>query len=230
MALNLVPDGLIIKDQSEIYSDTPRWTPKISSSSAVSSDIESMQKRMKELERELLSCQTYNKLVASPMVIGFFQMHLNLTEFEKIWRQESSIKGKERVQLENKLLTAFDAEPLEDGMDHPAEQIIGQVLDSRENETILRLLRAFSLDVSCPSFAASVLRCLARLPHTGTLEWRTSLVRDALSTNDIEIRDAAVHAAELWGDQEMCNILGQHVEPKPWLRDYISDVLVDLSD
>ena len=227
---NLVPDALIMKGQSEISADTPCWVTMGKGSFAVSSDAMSVQKRMKELEIELLSCQTYKRLIDSPMVMGLFQMCLNLAGFEKIWGQEASVENKERAQLENRLLATFEAEPLEDGMDHPAERIIRNVLGTGENQYVLDIFRAFSLDVANSSFAAAVLRCLGRQPYLGTVAWRTTLVRDALSINDIEIRDAAVQAAELWGDEEMRIVLEQHSEPEPWFREYISDVLADLGD
>ena len=45
---------------------------------------------------------------------------------------------------------------------------------------------------------------LGRQTDIGNAAWRAGLVRDALATADIEIRDAAVHAAESWGGAENC--------------------------
>ena len=42
---------------------------------------------------------------------------------------------KKQNKLAIPLYAAFEAEPLEDGMYHPAEQIIGEELQSTENET-----------------------------------------------------------------------------------------------
>ena len=157
-------------------------------------------------------------------------MYLNLAGFEKNWGQESSVEDKKRMQLANRLLAAFEAEPLEDGMDHPAERIIRNELETGKKQYVLDIFSAFSLDVANSGFAASVLRCLGRQPYLGTVAWRTTLVREALSVNDIEIRDAAVQAAESWNDEEMRIVLEQHSEPEPWFRDYIADVLADLGD
>ena len=227
---NFVPNAFLDKDQSGTTNSTPRWLAMGKGSFAISSDAASVQKRMKELEIELLSCQTYKKFVDAPMVMDLFQMHLDLAGFEKTMDQQASFEDRERVQLVNKLLTSFEAEPLEDGMDHPAERIIRNLLENRENQYVLDLFGTISLDVAHPSFAASVLRCLGRQPHPGTVSWRTTLVRDALTINDIEIRDAAIHAAELWSDDEMRSVLEQHSEPEPWLRDYISDILADMGE
>ena len=56
------------------------------------------------------------------------------------------------------------------------------------------------------------------------------LVRDALALDDVEIRDATVQAAELWGDRDILPVLKSHSEPEPWLRDYIFHVINDLGN
>ena len=137
---------------------------------------------------------------------------------------------REQVRLANKLHAAFETEPLEDGMHHQAEDIIEQALQSGEDERILEWLRAFSLDAAQPVFAASVLRCLGRQEHLGTSSWRSALVHDALALDDVEIRDAAIQAAELWGDSDILPVLKSHSDPESWLRDYISDVIDDLGE
>ena len=138
-------------------------------------------------------------------------------------------EGKQ-VRLANKLHAAFETELLEDGMHHKAEDIIGQALQSGEDQRILEWLRDFSLDTAQPVFAASVLRCLGRQEYPGTSSWRSELVRDALALDDMEIRDAAVQAAELWGDRDILPVLKSHSEPELWLRDYISHVIDDLGE
>ena len=115
-------------------------------------------------------------------------------------------------------------------MHHKAEDIIGQAFQSGEDPRILEWLRDFSLDDTQPSFAASVLRCLGRQEHLGTSSWRSELVRDALALDDVEIRDAAVQAAELWDDREILPVLKSHSEPELWLRNYISDVINALGE
>ena len=134
----------------------------------------------------------------------------------------------EQTRLAHKLHSAFETEPLEDGMHHEAEEIIEQVLQSGEDPRILDWLSAFSLDDTQPAFAASVLRCLGRQEYLGTSSWRSALVRDALALDDVEIRDAAVQAVELWDDRHILPVLKSHCEPEQWLRDYIFDVIDDL--
>ena len=137
---------------------------------------------------------------------------------------ESPMECREQKRLEDKLRAAFDDVPLEDGMHHPAEGIIADALTGTENSDVFTWLKAFSLDSRRASLAASVLRCLGRQEHPGTERWRAGLVRDGLVARDVEIRDAAVPPAELWGDREMRTILLAHTEPEFWLRDYVKDV------
>jgi len=70
-----------------------------------------------------------------------------------------------------------------------------------------------------------VLRCLGRLDNPLTEEWRASLVEAALASPDVEVRDAAAQAAELWNDERSHEVLRQHNETEPWLRAYIEEVL-----
>ena len=133
------------------------------------------------------------------------------------------------VKKQNKLAislhSAFEAEPFEDGMDHPADRIIENALRSTRDERILEQFGALCLDIERPSFASSILRCLGRQTNIGSAAWRAGLVRNALATADIEIRDAAVQAAESWGGTEIVDILISHNEPEPWLRDCIPDII-----
>ena len=136
------------------------------------------------------------------------------------------------IEKQNKLAislySALEAEPFENGMDHPADQIIENALRSTRDERILEQFGGLCLDIERPSFASSILRCLGRQTNIGNAAWRAGLVRDALATADIEIRDAAVQAAESWGGAEIVNILIAHNEPEPWLRDCIPEIIDDL--
>ena len=165
-------------------------------------------------------------------VPDFFGIWLNKEndEFRTAEIQKQLVEDQERERLANRLWTAFVADPLEDGMSHPAEEIIGEALRSTKDKPVLDWFMAFSLDVVRPSFAASVLRCLGRQTPPGTDLWRTELVRDGLAMDDVEIRDAAVQAAESWGDRSLVDVMRAHREAEPWLREYIEDVISDLGE
>ena len=144
--------------------------------------------------------------------------------------QKVPVDDQERKRFAFRLWSAFETDPFEDGMYHPAEEIIEKAMRSTERRRVLEWLRDLSLDAGHPSFSSGVLRCLSRQTHPGTAAWRAELVRDALTMEDIEIRDAAIQAAESWGGREMVDVLTSHDEPESWLREYIRDVIDDLRE
>ena len=133
-----------------------------------------------------------------------------------------------RQQFRDRLHASFDAEPFEDGMSHPAEQLISEALESRNASAVLRWIRSICLDSSNPAFAAAVFLCVARQPEVGTAQWRAGLVRGGLGVDDVEVRDAAIQAAEYWGDSGLRPILSAHTEPIGWLDEYRRGVMDDL--
>ena len=155
---------------------------------------------------------------------------VDAVSFEPAAAQQDPIEDREQERLATRLHATFEADSLENGIDHPAEQIIERALRTTEGQRVLEWLRALSLDAEHPSFAASVLRCMGRQIHAGTALWRARLVRDGLALDDVEIRDAAVQAAESWADPEILEVLKSHDEPQPWLRDYILGVIDDLGE
>ena len=168
------------------------------------------------------------ELVVKPAHTPFHETILGASLFPAVIDTVGfAIEGPEKERLEFGLKAAFDAEPLENGINHPAEQIIGDALRSGDRLHILAWLRALSVDVEHPGLSASVLRCLSR-SRPGTSVWRAGVVRAALGAGDVEMRDAAVQAAESWGGAEMRDVLRGHVEGVSWLRAYIQDVVDDL--
>ncbi len=135
------------------------------------------------------------------------------------------------LHLRALLYASFETKPLEDGIDHPAENIICGAIRSRDDDRVFDWLYRVCLDAEYPTFSASVLRCLGRQMHPGTELWHTELVRRALATDfDVEIRDAALQAAEFWGGSGIRDILKIKVQTEPlqWLRNYMQDVIEDL--
>lgn len=128
------------------------------------------------------------------------------------------------------LSSAYESEPIEDGIDHPSEVVIEKALHSPEHHNVLQLLRGFALDKHNPGFSSSVLRSLCRISQPGTSSWRADLIRSALLIDDVQIRDAAIQAAEHWGGSAISKVLAQHHEPIPWLHQYAKNVLRDLSE
>ena len=126
--------------------------------------------------------------------------------------------------LRDRVLDSIVAEPVEDGYRHSAEEILEQAINS-DADSAATWIRLLILDRRKPALAAAVLRCLGRLDNPLTEEWRASLVEAALASPDVEVRDAAAQAAELWNDERSYEVLRQHNETEPWLRAYIEEVL-----
>ena len=166
----------------------------------------------------------------APLIESKFPVLVDAGSFEWTIAERDPYFVEKQTKLAISLYAAYEAEPLEDGMYHPAERIIGDALQSTESEQVLEWLREISLDGAHPGLAAEVLRCLARQVHPGSALWRTELVRDGLAMDSAEIRDAAVRAAEWWGDAQMRTVLISHRESEPWLQEYIRDVIDDLGE
>ena len=109
-----------------------------------------------------------------------------------------------------------------------AEKTLARALVGDHGEDTLDWLKEFCTDAKRSAFAASVLRCLANLEHPGSAQWRVPLVRDALTTGNTEVRDAAVQAVEKWGESGLVDILRTHQDNVPWLHEYIQGVIDDL--
>lgn len=141
--------------------------------------------------------------------------------------QVTTFPDKQKADFKFKLLASLESEPLEDGMDHPAEEIIFDALRSADHEIYLDWLREFTLDKTNPSLADSVLVCLARQSSPGTPSWRINLIEEALHSTDVRVRDAAVEASESWADPDTIHILKKCYETEPvgWLRDYMQTVV-----
>ena len=119
----------------------------------------------------------------TPLILGVGDLSL----FRQVEVQQSSVATQEQTRLVNKLHGAFDAEPVESCVTHPAEAILTEALQSLENYAVLDWLKEVFLDAEHPSFAASVMRCLGRLAEPGTEFWRAELVRNGLAMDDLSL-------------------------------------------
>ena len=157
-------------------------------------------------------------------VVGFVPSWHPAPLDSAILEQPDDENDARRERLERALRDAFDADPLEDGVSHPAERIVAEVVGT---SSALVWLRGFVLETESPTFGASTLRCLGRLNDVGTAVWRTDLVRRALTNEDVQVRDAALQAAEAWDDAVLLSVLAAHLpfEPVGWLREAMQDVV-----
>ena len=127
-------------------------------------------------------------------------------------------RARPRQRFLNSLRAVFDSEPLEDGMDHPAERLIGAALESEDWSTALGWIQGARFDSGNPAFATSVLLCIARRPRLGDATRRAEVLRRAFADDDVTMRDAAAQAAETWGDAGLRRVLRTHTDPVTMAR------------
>ncbi len=130
-------------------------------------------------------------------------------------------------RFESRLLAALEAEPIEDGYAHSAETVLAEAIAAHSAQAG-SWLHTLVFGKSTATLGASILRLLGRLRPL-TASWRAETVKRALLSSNIEMRDAAVQAAELWEDSEAVEALRRHTETISWLRDYMEGVVDDLT-
>jgi hypothetical protein len=124
------------------------------------------------------------------------------------------------------IISVVDSEPVEDGIVHPAEQGIAELVRHDHGHAIFDAM--FGPMPLSPARIASLLRLLGRAGGMGA-ELRMRALKAGLASNSIEVRDAAVQAAELWGDPALAEGLRGHEEASPWLAQYTARVARDLA-
>ncbi len=193
-------------------------------------DAASLQKSRLELARRLYIDGTWAVEIQPRSQASLFPMLVDVAGFASQALRGSLWDSQERREIEARLWSALDAEPLVAGVAHSAESTVKEILASDSGQA-LEVLRGVCLDGSRPNFAASLMRCLGRQEERpGSRAWRLALVRDCLREGDAEVRETAVQLAEVWEEAGVCSILKAHREPESWLREYIGDVIEDADE
>jgi hypothetical protein len=123
------------------------------------------------------------------------------------------------------LASLVDTEPVEDGVRHSAEPKLADYIERHGVNTLVSQALGQALRASR---AAAFLRLLGRIAAVDE-ESRKDLVERGLQSASVEVRDAAVQAAESWGSASLVPLLKAHHDPVPWLADYAERVARDLS-
>ncbi len=123
------------------------------------------------------------------------------------------------------LTREIDAEPVEDGVTHPAEPALGEFLARYGAGRLYRELFESGLG---NGRIADLLRLLGRIQVRRAEEFEP-ILRTALASPSLDVRDAAVHVIELWENPRASELLRTHHEPLPWLADHIARVLRGLA-
>jgi hypothetical protein len=116
------------------------------------------------------------------------------------------------------LISGIDAEPVQDGVTHPAEAAVDEFIRKHGSWSALSNLQALD-----GGRAASLLRLLGRSSKVEGIA-RLVAIAIGLASSSVEVRDAAAQAAELWEDPASVPLLLKHRESTPWLAAYIERV------
>lgn len=155
-------------------------------------------------------------------------------DYQDLERWEKAIKvtkddyskdpEQQRTDILGDLNRAFSQHHLEDGTDHPAEDILIQAMETLGEDPMLLWLSAH---IAHPEskYVEELIICLGRIPKAGTPQWRASIVEEGLRSNDLGTREAALGAADAWQDPEIIQVLRQHQEPDKLTAKYIRELL-----
>ena len=132
-----------------------------------------------------------------------------------------------------RLIAELKDNPIEDGIEHPAEYVIKEALRTNRGLCLAYVSRIIGEHAqSRPSTAASIIRCVGRFKYVHVGDRGMHIVEDALRDKDAEVREAGIRALEAWGGHAALRMLYHHLsygcKEEPWLRDYVRQVIADL--
>lgn len=141
-----------------------------------------------------------------------------------VTREQASPRADAELRAALARLSAeVDAETVEDGITHPAESVLASHIVAHGTSG---LFEAMFADDANHSGTASLLRLMGRI--SVPQDARLRFVRTGLSSPSVEVRDAAVQAAESWADASLVPAIRAHCEPVAWLASYMAAVARDL--
>lgn len=129
------------------------------------------------------------------------------------------------------ILSLIDEIPVKDGINHPAEYIINKSLSDHHDDLCSWLL-SFIRKEKNSTYVESIVKLVGRVienNHDEQNTWGYEFMYHALSHVDVGVRDESVQALEAWSGPTSKNLLNNHVEEVPWLRDYIERVILYLN-
>jgi hypothetical protein len=153
---------------------------------------------------------------------------------EIITKKQNPIYLESQKKFTDKLIELITSEPIEDGYSHPADELIEEAITKYSTTGAAEWIQlAYNKNLILkPSISASILRCVGRLPVEMVSLWGFLMAGLGLRSDDLELRESSVRAFENWGGRYSLKALENHVknERKPWLVEYINQVIKDLSD
>ena len=219
--LLLTPSHVSGGDQAEVW----KPAPAVGQSACVSADAHQLEETFLRILISSWATEPWRQALWEPERSNGLELPLRVRACREIRKPEPTAH-EEESKFQSRLLASIDLEAVEDGYSHPAEAIIEEAF-AVSGEAAERWTESIVVSAG-PASAAAVLKCLGRLDSPGSERWRVDLIRNALISPDVEVRDAAVQGAELWGSEALAGVLKAHSEKVPWLADYIRRVICDI--
>jgi len=128
-----------------------------------------------------------------------------------------------------RLIESFADEDVEDGLTHPAEELLREGLRA-DFESLTSWIEDLLRGRGDSALVAPIVKCLGRLSPGEVSSWGLRIMSESLRHRDIEVRDAAIHALALWSTPEALDVLRRHRDPVPWLEEYVALILKEAED
>jgi hypothetical protein len=125
----------------------------------------------------------------------------------------------------HKIIESLRRYSWEPGMTHPCERDLASYIELFGGIGV-DILQMEALRVGAATYA-DVIKVLSHSSLV-TLEHRRLIVSRGLADEDIQVRDAAITAAENWEGTDLADLLAAHDEKEGWLREYMERVIVNL--
>ena len=136
------------------------------------------------------------------------------------------MKNEKSFKLEQILFEAYILHfPFEDGITHPAEKLIQKMFKEDNFHTIeylIQLWKKFNNNKK-----SDLLKIISRTSCKIILY---NFVQDALKSDNIILRDSAIHALENFRNKNSLKILINHHEKVKWLQDYKNKIITEIKN
>lgn len=112
-------------------------------------------------------------------------------------------------------------------MTHPSEEDLSKYIKRYGDVGAETLIQKTLWKAPNVRMYADLIKLLSHCPFV-SMDFRRRTVHRGLTSDDLEVRDAAITAAENWEGTDLADILAAHDEKEGWLREYMERVIVNL--
>lgn len=136
-----------------------------------------------------------------------------------------------RDQFYFQLLYELELEPIEDGVSHPIERILQDLISKSSQVGRDWITASFQrlIDEKKDSIAAGLLQCIGRIKSDALETIIEDLVSQGLAHSNAEVRESAISVMEQLEHQSFVSTLGNHQDSVPWLQRYARKVASEIA-